>query len=287
MPPKKIKLITKEVKEVKDIKVDSKDIDTSTKIEQDVKVKVKEKIKIIKKQKIEKPLENIISSDKGNKIIKVNDIDIESEGKEEEEVEADADANAEAEKKEINEEEDGEEDDEEKIVDEDGEEKVDDEVELEDEENDEVKDKNIDAVAKNKKMDAEKTIKTTKIESEKNKTNQKSKQKQSNVLKQTETSFDMFGSNNIDYRETMLNYDCSKNKTLPKLTKYEIALVIGKRAKQIEDGANPNIKVMPGKNSIEIAEEELRQGVIPFYIKRPIGNSFELFKLADMEFYLD
>ena len=56
---------------------------------------------------------------------------------------------------------------------------------------------------------------------------------------------------------------------------------------QIEDGANPNIKVMPGKNSIEIAEEELRQGVIQFYIKRPIGNSFELFKLADMEFYLD
>ena len=44
---------------------------------------------------------------------------------------------------------------------------------------------------------------------------------------------------------------------------------------------------MPGKNSIEIAEEELRQGVIPFYIKRPIGNSFELFKLADMEFYID
>ena len=72
-----------------------------------------------------------------------------------------------------------------------------------------------------------------------------------------------------------------------KLTKYEIALVIGKRAKQIEDGANANIKVMPGKNSIEIAEEELRQGVIPFYIKRPIGNSFELFKLADMEFYID
>jgi DNA-directed RNA polymerase subunit K/omega len=103
----------------------------------------------------------------------------------------------------------------------------------------------------------------------------------------TETSFDMFGSNNIDYRETILNYDCSKNKTLPKMTKYEIALVIGKRAKQIEDGANANIKVMPGKNSIEIAEEELRQGVIPFYIKRPIGNSFELFKLADMEFYID
>ena len=103
----------------------------------------------------------------------------------------------------------------------------------------------------------------------------------------TETSFDMFGSNNIDYRETILNYDCSKNKTMPKMTKYESALVIGKRAKQIEDGANPNVKVKSGQGSIEIAEEELRQRVIPLIIKRPNGNTFEYWKPADMEVLMD
>jgi DNA-directed RNA polymerase subunit K/omega len=163
----------------------------------------------------------------------------------------------------------------------------------EEDEKDVKEDKVEDKVEVNEKEEQ----KTIKSDTKKSESSQKTKKpsvtrdregmKPSQMKPSSETSFDMFGSNNIDYRETMLNYDCSKNKTLPKLTKYEIALVIGKRAKQIEDGANPNIKVMPGKNSIEIAEEELRQGVIPFYIKRPIGNSFELFKLADMEFYLD
>ena len=97
----------------------------------------------------------------------------------------------------------------------------------------------------------------------------------------------MFGDDDVDYRFVMMNYDYTKNKTLPKITKYEKALLIGKRAKQIEDGANPNIKVMPGQGAIEIAEEELRQRKIPFIIKRPIGNTFEYWKPADMEVNMD
>jgi DNA-directed RNA polymerase I, II, and III subunit RPABC2 len=97
----------------------------------------------------------------------------------------------------------------------------------------------------------------------------------------------MFGDDNIDYRSIMINYDHTKNKTLPKITKYERALIIGKRAKQIEDGANANIKVMDGQSSIEIAEEELRHRVIPFFIKRPNGNTFEYWKPADMEVLME
>ena len=113
------------------------------------------------------------------------------------------------------------------------------------------------------------------------------KSKKNTIIKQSESAFDMFGDDKDDYREILINYDYTKNKTLPKITKYERALLIGKRAKQIEDGANPNIKVMPGQSSIDIAEEELRQRKIPLIIKRPNGNTFEYWKPADMEVFMD
>jgi DNA-directed RNA polymerase I, II, and III subunit RPABC2 len=98
---------------------------------------------------------------------------------------------------------------------------------------------------------------------------------------------ELFNEEDLDYRNVMLNYDFTKNKTLPKITKYEKALIVGKRAKQIEEGANPNVKVLPGQTSIDIAEEELRQRKIPFIIKRPIGNKFEYWKPIDMEVIMD
>ena len=98
---------------------------------------------------------------------------------------------------------------------------------------------------------------------------------------------ELFNEEDLDYRTVMINYDFTKNKTLPKITKYEKALLIGKRAKQIEEGANPNVKVLPGQSVIAIAEEELRQRKIPLIIKRPLGNTFEYWKPADMEVIMD
>ena len=100
-------------------------------------------------------------------------------------------------------------------------------------------------------------------------------------------SNELFNEDDIDYRNVLLNYDFTKNRTLPKITKYEKALLIGKRAKQIEEGANPNVKVMPGQSAIEIAEEELRQRKIPLIIKRPLGNTFEYWRPSDMEVNMD
>ena len=117
--------------------------------------------------------------------------------------------------------------------------------------------------------------------------NQHLEHKKINASKQTESSFDMFGEDDVDFRYIMMNYDYTKNKTQPKITKYEKTLLIGKRAKQIEDGANANVKVMPGQSAIEIAEEELIQRKIPFIIKRPFGNTFEYWKPADMEVNMD
>jgi len=75
------------------------------------------------------------------------------------------------------------------------------------------------------------------------------------------------------------------HKTLPYLTKYEKARVIGQRAKQIETGAKPLVKVP--ENIIDgyvIAELELREKKIPFIIKRPIpGGAFEYWHLKDLE----
>jgi DNA-directed RNA polymerase subunit K/omega len=75
------------------------------------------------------------------------------------------------------------------------------------------------------------------------------------------------------------------HKTLPFLTKYEKARILGQRAKQIETGAKPFVKVP--ENIIDayiIAELELREKKIPFIIKRPIPNGgFEYWNIKDLE----
>jgi DNA-directed RNA polymerase subunit K/omega len=73
--------------------------------------------------------------------------------------------------------------------------------------------------------------------------------------------------------------------TIPHLTKYERARILGQRAKQIESGATPFIKVP--ENVIDgylIAELELQQGRIPFIIRRPMPNGgSEYWKINDLE----
>lgn len=88
-----------------------------------------------------------------------------------------------------------------------------------------------------------------------------------------------------DYRNLMLNYDPSKNKCAPEMTKYELALVVGKRATQIAQGAIPLIDVPARMTHVdEIAEEELRQKKTPFIIRRDLGNNkYEYWKIKDMK----
>jgi DNA-directed RNA polymerase I, II, and III subunit RPABC2 len=75
------------------------------------------------------------------------------------------------------------------------------------------------------------------------------------------------------------------HRTLPYLTKYEKARILGQRAKQIETGAKPFVKVPENViDSYIIAELELREKKIPFIIKRPIpGGAFEYWNLKDLE----
>ena len=81
------------------------------------------------------------------------------------------------------------------------------------------------------------------------------------------------------------------HKTIPYLTKYEKARILGVRAKQIEYGKNlengsePFVKVP--ENIVDgyiIAELELQQKKLPFIIRRPIpSGGCEYWNIKDLE----
>lgn len=75
------------------------------------------------------------------------------------------------------------------------------------------------------------------------------------------------------------------HKTIPYLTKYERARILGIRAKQINCGATPFIKLSEGIiDGYVIAEMELREKKIPFIIRRPMPNrGSEYWFLKDLE----
>ena len=75
------------------------------------------------------------------------------------------------------------------------------------------------------------------------------------------------------------------HKTIPFLTKYEKARVLGVRCKQISNGADPFIEVPPNMiNGMLIAEKELLQKVLPFIIRRPLPNGgSEYWHMSDLE----
>jgi DNA-directed RNA polymerase I, II, and III subunit RPABC2 len=78
------------------------------------------------------------------------------------------------------------------------------------------------------------------------------------------------------------------HKTIPYLTKYERARILGQRAKQIETGARPLVKLPENViDSYVIAELELQQKRIPFIIRRPIPDGgCEYWNLKDLEMIL-
>lgn len=77
----------------------------------------------------------------------------------------------------------------------------------------------------------------------------------------------------------------SIHRTLPFLTKFERARVLGVRAKQINDGAEPLVEIPDYVfEGHIIAEKELEAKVIPFIISRPLPNGKkEYWKLQDLE----
>jgi DNA-directed RNA polymerase I, II, and III subunit RPABC2 len=75
------------------------------------------------------------------------------------------------------------------------------------------------------------------------------------------------------------------HKTLPFITKYEKARIIGERAKQINSGAEPMIEVEPTViDGYLIALAEFEEKKTPFIVKRPMPNGgCEYWHLYDLE----
>ena len=75
------------------------------------------------------------------------------------------------------------------------------------------------------------------------------------------------------------------HKTVPFLTKYEKTRILGQRAKQIDNGAKPFVKVPPNViDGYHVALLELEQKKIPFIIKRPFPNGgIEYWHVSDLE----
>ncbi len=75
------------------------------------------------------------------------------------------------------------------------------------------------------------------------------------------------------------------HRTLPFLTKYEKARILGERAKQINQGAKPLIEIGPDIiDGYLIALREFDEKKIPFILKRPMPNGgCEYWKFKDLE----
>ena len=75
------------------------------------------------------------------------------------------------------------------------------------------------------------------------------------------------------------------HKTLPFLTKYEKARILGERAKQLNMGAKPLVEIGPEViDGYLIALKEFEDKKIPFVIKRPMPNGgCEYWKFKDLE----
>ena len=76
------------------------------------------------------------------------------------------------------------------------------------------------------------------------------------------------------------------HRTIPFLTKYERARVLGQRAKQINSGAKPFVNAPETViDGYLLAELELNQKRIPFIIRRPFpgGSGCEYWNLKDLE----
>lgn len=75
------------------------------------------------------------------------------------------------------------------------------------------------------------------------------------------------------------------HKTLPFLSRYERARIIGERSKQLDNNAQPFVDLEPNEiDSYTIAMKEFQHKRIPFIIKRPLPNgTCEYWKLSDLE----
>lgn len=86
-------------------------------------------------------------------------------------------------------------------------------------------------------------------------------------------------------RDTNGNINDPFHQTVPVLSRYERARILGSRAKQINHGSAPLVSVPSSMiDGYKIAEKELEKRAIPFIIRRPLPNGeSEYWRVSDLE----
>lgn len=88
----------------------------------------------------------------------------------------------------------------------------------------------------------------------------------------------------VAHQEIYAKINKEEKKLQPFLTKYERARLIGTRARQLSSGASAMIDTTNFKNVVEVAEEELKQRVIPFIVRRYLSNGkYEDWKIDEFK----
>jgi DNA-directed RNA polymerase I, II, and III subunit RPABC2 len=97
--------------------------------------------------------------------------------------------------------------------------------------------------------------------------------------KDDQTGFKIVTSNNI-----LEHIEKNPKKTVPVLSKFEKARIVGVRLQQLAYGAKPRIDTTGLKSIKEIVEQELSQRKLPFILKRTLPNgSSEYWKMEEFE----
>lgn len=72
--------------------------------------------------------------------------------------------------------------------------------------------------------------------------------------------------------------------TMPRMTKYERAHILGVRASQLNAGAPPFVDIEDETDSLKIARKELDEHKIPFIIRRKFPDgSYEDWPINELE----
>jgi len=108
-------------------------------------------------------------------------------------------------------------------------------------------------------------------------------------IRSEHTEFIIHNSEEVETR-TMVIRDSSGrvvddlHKTMPFLTKFEKATIIGMRTQHLNDGIKPLVKTTQHMSNFDIAELELRHRLVPFIVRRPLPDGkMEYWNIADLE----
>lgn len=104
------------------------------------------------------------------------------------------------------------------------------------------------------------------------------------IVEDEEKSSEDTGFKLLTYKNILENIEKKQKKTIPRLTKFEKARIMGVRLQQLVYGAKPRIDISGLRSNNEIVEKELLLRKIPFIIRRILPNgSSEDWKLEEFE----